>query len=79
MGQHPRIGRRRPIFLTRGLILLSASALGEARPSTRPSRTCGTCCKPSIVHSRALTHSIVLLLRANSGNNALLEQHHGIY
>ena len=28
MGQHPRMGRRRPIFLTHGRILLSASALG---------------------------------------------------
>ena len=43
-------------FLTHGRILLGASALGRARPSTRPSRTCGTCCRPSIVHIRALTH-----------------------
>ena len=56
MGQHPRMGRRRPIFLTHGRILLSASALGQARRSTRPSRTCGTYCRPSIVHIRALTH-----------------------
>ena len=79
MGQHPRMGRRRPIFLTHGRILLSASALGQARPSTRPSQTCGTCCRPSIVHIRALTHRIVLLWRAISGDTALLEQHHGIY
>ena len=50
-----RMGRRGPIFLTHGRIFLSASALGQARPSTRPSRTCGTCCRPSIVHIRALT------------------------
>ena len=56
VGQHPRMGRRRPVFLTHGRILLSASALGQARPSTRPSRTCGTCCRPSIVHIMALTH-----------------------
>ena len=43
-------------FFTHGRILLRASALGQARPSTRPSRTCGTCCRPSIVHIRALTH-----------------------
>ena len=56
MGQLPRTGKRRPIFLTYGRILLGASALGRARPSTRPSRTYGTCYTPSIVHFRALTH-----------------------
>ena len=50
-----------------------ASALGPAQPSTRPSRTCGTCCRPSIVHIRPLTLRIVLLLRAISGDTALLE------
>ena len=43
-------------FLMHCRILLGASALGGARPSTRPSRICGTCCRPSIVHIRALTH-----------------------
>ena len=56
MGQLPRTGKRRPLFLTQGRILLGASELGLARPSARPSRTCGTCCKPSIVHNMALTH-----------------------
>ena len=57
MGQLPRTWKRRPIFLTHDRILLGASALGRARPSGRPSRTCGTCCRPSIVHIRALiTH-----------------------
>ena len=55
-GSASLMGRRRPIFLTHGRLLLSASALGQARPSTRPSRTCGTCCRPSILHIRALTH-----------------------
>ena len=55
MGQLPRTGKRQPIFFTHGRILLGASALGRARPSTRPSRTCGTFCQPSIVHIRVLT------------------------
>ena len=42
-------------FLRHGRILLGALASSRARPSTRPSRTCGTCCRPSIVHIRALT------------------------
>ena len=56
MGQLPRTDKRRPIFVRHGRILLGASALGRARPSTRPSQTSGTCCRPSIVHIRALTH-----------------------
>ena len=56
MGQLPRPGKRRPIFWMHGRMLLGASALGRARPGTRPPRTCGTCCRPSIVHIRALTN-----------------------
>ena len=54
-GQLPWTAKKRPLFLRHGRILLGALALGRARPSTRPSRTCGTCCRPSIVHIRALT------------------------
>ena len=43
-------------FFRHGRILLGASALGQAQPSTSPSRTCGTCSRPSIVHIKALTH-----------------------
>ena len=60
MGQPPRTGKGRPIFLTHGRILLGASAFARARPSARPLRTCGTCCRPSILHIKALTHRTVL-------------------
>ena len=56
MGQLPLSGKRQPIFLRHGRILLGASALGRAGPRTRPSRTSGTCCMPSIIHITALTH-----------------------
>ena len=49
-------GEERANFFEACRILLGASALGQARPSTRPSRTCGACCMPSIVHIKALTH-----------------------
>ena len=38
-----------------GRILLGGLALGPARPSTRPTQTCGTCCRPSTVHIRVPT------------------------
>ena len=42
-------------FFSHGRILLGALALGRVQPNLRPSRKCGACCKPPIVHNRAVT------------------------
>ena len=66
-------------FFRHGRIWLGGSALGQAWPSTRPSRTCGTCCRPSIVHTRALTDGLAPLWPVISGGTVLSVQHHVIY
>ena len=78
IGQLPRTGKKRPISLRHARILLGALASGRARPSTRPSRTRGTCCRPSIVHIRAPTRYIVPRWQTISNVTLLLVQHHGI-
>ena len=53
LGRLPQTRKKRPIFFRYGRIFLGASALGRAGPSARPSRSCGACRRPCIVHFKA--------------------------
>ena len=73
------MGKKRLNFLGHGRILLGALVLGLVRPNTRPSQTCRTSGRPSIVHIRVLTNLTALQWRRISAVTAPSVQHHGIY